>query len=107
MDDSLNLPPATLAAALPNYKFDGARPDLFDRAFRSWIQYYGCNMVLEQDRPAEPREGEDLETVQRKWDELNERAVLCLAKCTTTEVFGLLRGIGIKSNHASLMLATL
>jgi hypothetical protein len=107
MGDSNNLPPATLAAALPEYKFDGTRPDLFIRTFKSWVQYYGCQMALNEERPERASEEEDLGRVQSRWDELNERAVLCIAKCTSPEIFALLRDTESSSDRASNMLQVL
>ena len=43
--DPLTIPPATLAAALPEYQFDGARPDVFEQAFHDRVQT-PCSDVL-------------------------------------------------------------
>mgnify|MGYP003338635549 CR=1 FL=1 len=118
-----------LSAALPDYayKFDGSRPDLFNRAFQQWCQFYGCLSVLGEPRPVledfcdaaeeeggEADEGENGARAahaqllkQEIWDAQNEKAVLCLGKCTTPEIYALLQGSGPDSHYASLMLAIL
>ena len=103
MDPHYNPPPAALTAALPEYQFDGSRPDLFEQTFSTWTRLWGGQLALDHPRPDVAPEGQDLNRLQRVWDESNEKAVLCLSRCTTREVFALLNESGPQAHYASSM----
>jgi hypothetical protein len=102
MGDTARFLNATLAAALPECRFDGSNLRAFDVALAAWSQYYGCANALETDRP---EEGDDLRAQQQSWDEQNQRAILCLSRCVDPTILQLLRDA--EGSTAKAMLETL
>ena len=58
MGDINALAASTLAGALPTFRFDGVRLDLFEQSFRVWTAVHNCAEIFREgnERPEARRE---------------------------------------------------